>query len=453
MTSNSQSALRPAVRRFCVFLLALAAVPDVLPYAGLKKLVGERFGVGDAEAQLFAIAALIGALCAVPLLGHVRRRSPRAIFAIAALLQSLVIGCMVLPVDWMLLLALRGIQGGVDLILLVTLTTLVAGSARSTGRGFGAAGASILFGLAFGLIAGGVLAATAASLVFPAAAAISLCLALSAFGLPASPFERTLQPRTGRRDRQIMTGGAFSASDRMINGMLTVSLPFLMVMRFGADPSTVGLILAMPLLACAMGGYFSGMLVDRIGAIQARLIGVPLQALAVMVIVFSGGSIPMLVLGTIALALGATVLLPTSLVIGAGRQPQEVAMDAVGGIQALGQAGHLVGVFLIFGMTLFTGAVTPLAITVILVLYLLWNGVWFLQARSLSMQVAVVPGESARPVSQRNVLSPTYARQRQPAPLIRSRGTAYAETHDGQFIEEDTACPNTNMNVSRTVKS
>ena len=455
MESHSESVLRPAVRLFALLLLAVAAVPDVLPYAGLKNLIGDRFGLGDAEAQLFAIAALFGALCAVPLLTRARRSSPRSIFALAALAQSAVIACMALPVDWSVLLLLRGVQGAVDLILLVTLTTLVAASSRSTGRGFGAAGASVLFGLAFGLIAGGILAAQAAALVFPVAAGVSLCLALAAWVLPATPMEQAARPRKERRDRQIIAGAAFAASDRMINGMLTISLPFLMVMSFGAQPSTIGLILAVPLIACAVGGYFSGMLVDRIGAIQARLFGVPLQAIGVALIVFSGGSVPLLVFGTLGLALGATLLLPTSLVIGVGGKTQEVAVDAVGGIQALGQAGHLTGVLLVFGLTLLTGVVTPLAIAALLLLYLLWNGVWLLQARALAHAASAEQAQQS--ASQRPVMvSPTYARlRRQPKPaiVIEPLGDITAEPPSGPLSEENTACRSTSMSASKTAKS
>ncbi|MAJ47229.1 MAG: hypothetical protein CBC35_08240, partial [Planctomycetes bacterium TMED75] len=48
------------IRRWALLLLVLAAIPDVLPYAGLKSLIGDRFGKSDAEIQLFALAALFG---------------------------------------------------------------------------------------------------------------------------------------------------------------------------------------------------------------------------------------------------------------------------------------------------------------------------------------------------------------------------------------------------------
>ena len=109
------------LRRCALLMLALAAVPDVLPYAGLKTLVADRFQVSDLQAQLFPLAALLGALFAVPFPIRARRMSPRSVFALAALVQAAVIAVMAFPIDWWLLLALRGVQGGADLLLLVAL--------------------------------------------------------------------------------------------------------------------------------------------------------------------------------------------------------------------------------------------------------------------------------------------------------------------------------------------
>ena len=60
---------RDGIRRWALGLLVVAAIPDVLPYAGLASLVGERFQKSDAEVQLFAVAALLGALLAPRALG------------------------------------------------------------------------------------------------------------------------------------------------------------------------------------------------------------------------------------------------------------------------------------------------------------------------------------------------------------------------------------------------
>ena len=378
MSSETRTTISGPMWWWSLLLLALAAIPDVMPYPGLKLLIAERFGLQDAGAQLFAIFALFGALAAVPMLRRARLWSPRKVLAIAALIQAVSISLMALPVDWIIILLLRCIQGYVDLILLVTLTTIVTASSRSTGRGFGVAGSAVLIGLAVGLALGGWLTSISASVVFPLSALVSVLIAVASLLLPSRPLASDDGGSTPARfrDRKVITAGAFSASDRMISGMMTVSLPLLLANSFEASPSVIGMVLAAPLLVCAIGGYFAGVLVDRVGAVPVRICAVPLQAAGLALVVISGGVIGVLFAGTMLLALGALLLMPTSLVIGTGRRPDEVQLDSVGGIQALGQAGHLFGVVSITLMSLLLGSVTSGAVLGLVGFYLLWNAGW-----------------------------------------------------------------------------
>ena len=458
MTHPSPTRSRPGfgpdgIRRWALALLVLAAIPDVLPYAGLKSLIGERFGKSDAEIQLFAVAALFGALLAVPLIRRVRQQSPRRVFAVAALVQAFAIALMVLPVSWEFLLVLRCIQGGADLLTLVTLTTVVASHARGTGRGFGASGSAVLCGLAIGLAGGGALAALAPLAVFPLCALVSLLLALAATGLPALHVASRRPAQSRRYDRQIILGGAFAASDRMISGMMTVSLPLLLVVTMDASEAMIGGILAAPLLACAVGGYFSGMLIDRIGGVLGRLLGVPLQAVGLGLIVLSAGSVLTLVIGTILLAVGATILLPTSMVIGTGRRTDQVEVDAVGGIQAIGQGGHLLGVLLITLLTVLAGAVTTLGVISILGLYLAWNAVFLY---SLHLRTTSIPRPGPQfAMGARQLVGPRPLRSVRPRTVLIE---PLVDTYDGPrsslnptMAEEE--CPSTNTSASKTVSS
>ena len=441
------------IRRWALLLLVLAAIPDVLPYAGLKTLIGERFGKSDAETQLFAVAALLGALLAVPLLRSLRRKSPRRVFAIAALVQAFSVALMALPVSWEFLLTLRAVQGGADLLTLVTLTTVVASHARGTGRGFGASGSAVLFGLAIGLAGGGVISSLAPLAVFPLCAMVSLVMALAATGLPALHVATQRPTQQRRFDRQIIMGGAFAASDRMISGMMTVSLPLLLVATMGLSESMIGAILAAPLLACAVGGFFSGMLIDRIGGLLGRAVGVPLQAVGLGLIVLSAGHAGLLISGTVLMAAGATILLPTSMVIGTSRRTDQVEVDAVGGIQAIGQGGHLFGVLLISMLTVLAGQVTALGVLAILGGYVLWNAIFLY---SLGGQSASTPRPGPQfAMANRQLIGP------RPARTLRSRTVLIeplVDTYDGprsspnpKVVEEE--CPSTNTNASKTVSS
>jgi len=413
MTDHYGSMPSSASRKWALVLLAVAALPDVLPYPGMKALVSERFGLGDAGTQLFAIAALFGAMLGVPLLRRVRRWSPARLFAIAALVQGCSIAPMALEISWPLMLLLRCIQGFADLLLLVTLTTIVASDPGRIGRGFGLAGSGVMVGLGLGLALGGVIASSALGLIFPVAAGIAFLLSICAWGLPRDPVRSIETNRTTeRKDRKVILAGGFSASDRMVSGMLTISLPLLLVVNFDATPRVIGMILAGPLLACAFGGYFSGWLVDRVGAIPVRMVAVPIQAVGVAVIVLSDGVPALLLLGSLGLSVGASALMPTSLVIGTGRSVGDVSLDAVGGIQALGQAGHLLGVVLILLTSLYFGAVTNWSVLGILALYCLWNAGMLGYHELNRSEAAVVPeGASAR---DRATTAPGSSRRRRP---------------------------------------
>ena len=447
VSGSAKSSGATTIRRWALLLLTLSAIPDVLPYAGLKRLISDRFDKTEAESQLFAIMALIGALLAVLVLRRVRKASPRRVFLVCALVQATVIGLMILPINWSTLLFLRGIQGGADLLMLVTLTTVVASHSKGTGRGFGAAGAAILFGLAFGLLGGGILTSLEPAAVFPASVGISLMLAGSAFGLPQRPLYSTSKGKRKHIDRRTIIGGAFSASDRMISGMITVSLPLLLVTSFEASPTVIGTVLAAPLLACSVGGYFSGILVDHIGAIRARLIGVPVQAAGLTMIVLSGGNVTLLSFGTLTLAVGATLLLPTSLVIGAGNRPKQIDPSVVGGIQSIGQAGHLFGTLLIFFITFFSGAVTTSGILTVVVIYLAWNTVWL---GALGSEFFAVARPAPRVVQGRRLASgPLKGRSASARPVgLTPPATLIDSQLNASESEEPTACHDTNTNAS-----
>ena len=425
MTDHFGSTPSAASRKWALVLLAVAALPDVLPYPGMKTLVSERFGLGDAGTQLFAIAALFGALLGVPLLRRARRWSPARLFAIAALIQGCSIAPMALEISWPLMLLLRGIQGFADLLLLVTLTTIVASDPHRIGRGFGLAGSGVMVGLGLGLALGGVIASIALELIFPVAAGIAFLLAICAWGLPRSPVRSAQTDRNRRRrDRKVILAGGFSASDRMVSGMLTISLPLLLVVNFDATPRVIGMILAGPLLACALGGYFSGWLVDRIGAIPVRMIAVPVQAVGIAVIVLSEGIPALLLLGSLGLSVGASALMPTSLVIGTGRSVGDVSLDTVGGIQALGQAGHLFGVVLILLTSLYFGAVTNWSVLGILAFYCLWNA-GMLGYHELHRPVAVRELDA---VTTRDRVTPTPGSSRLRRPIWRRRSQDTSRT-------------------------
>ena len=182
------------------------------------------------------------------------------------------------------------------------------------------------------------------------------------------------------------------------------------------------------------------------------MIGVPLQAGGLTLIILSGGDITILGLGTLTLSLGATLLLPTSLVIGAGRRPKQIDPSVVGGIQSIGQAGHLFGTLLIFLITVLSGAVTNAGILAVVVIYLAWNTIWL---GALGSEFFAVARPAPRVVQGRRLASgPIKGRSALRAGSGRVATATLPDSHEDQTDpKESIECHSTNTNASRTAKS
>ena len=415
--SQSSAALSSVwTRRLALLLVGVAAIPDVLPYPGLKSLIADRFATGEAATQLFAMAALFGALVMALGLRRIRLIGPRRLVLIAATAQAACLLAMTLPISWEVMLALRGVQGAVDLVLLATLTTTVAALTKQTGRAFGATGAMIMVGLAMGLLGGGLLAAYLPTLVFPAAAGVSVLIGLGAFGLPKRPVSRVVDATSSavneQTQRRMAAAGLFAGSDRLLSGMLTLALPLLLASAYGSSPTVIGLVLAGPLFACAIGGFFAGALVDRQGPVPVRLVGVPLQAAGVLLIVLSTGAMVPLVFGTIALSIGAALNLPTALVVATGSRGARASLSVIGMVQALGQGGHLLGVVLVLLLTVVVGSVQPEWMSVLVAVYVAVNVLSFWQLRPARSHSRRAPRVELPPRSTPSVQSPGALRER-----------------------------------------
>ncbi|MCH2161135.1 MAG: MFS transporter [Phycisphaerales bacterium] len=366
--------------RVVPYVLAfLACLPDSMSYPGLKAVVSNRFQQDEASTQLFTIAALVGAVVVIPLLGWLRRFRPRNVILVAGILQAGVVGAMALPVSWWMLLGLRGIQGGFDLVTLALITTVAARINGGSGRTFGLLGSSIMAGLAFGFVSGGHIAGVAPWLIFPVAAGFALLLGFSA-GLIPPMHEDTTAPRkrfTGAIDRFLATGLACNASDRFLAGITTVIIPLLLAGAFEMSSRTIGLVMAAPLLMAVVGGLLAGLAVDRLGAITVRVIGCTAYGGGLVLLMFSGNSGSLLlVVATAIMGFGVTAILPTSLVLGTSQGRNSGDPSVVGWIQAGGQVGYVVGILGGFAITSLLGGTTPWIIVSAVLLYLAWNAGW-----------------------------------------------------------------------------
>lgn len=376
MTNSPALSAHAPGRLWPWMLLVLAVVPDALPYAGLKSLISDRFNQGDSSTQLFAVAALIGAVCVVPFLKRVRRVSPRRVMFAAATLQACVVLPMALPVSWEQILVLRGVQGAFDLLTLAVLTTVIADRSSSMGRAFGGSSAAIMIGLAVGLGAGGWLAGTGTTTVFIVAGITSLVLAGASLTLPKTYTEPTRARATRRITRRLLTGTALAASDRLFSGAMILSLPLLLAATGEVSTTVVGLTLALPLAFPAIGGYLAGIVVDRIGPLPVRGVGVACAAGGLGVMAVASGSVTVLLFAAVLVGIGVTLTLPTAQVITVGTHAHQAPLLSIGTLQAAGQIGHLTGIGLIMLLTAAAGSVTSGVLLWTVGIYVAWNGIF-----------------------------------------------------------------------------
>lgn len=389
------------------FVLAfLACLPDSMSYPGLKAVVSDRFQQDDASTQLFTIAALVGAVVVIPLLGTLRRFHPRNVLLVAGLLQAGVVGAMALPVPWWALLGLRGLQGGFDLLTLALITTVAARINGGSGRTFGLLGSAIMAGIAFGFMTGGIISGVAASFVFPMAAFLALLLGLSALAIP-----REIGPTPARKarlkgavDRYLAAGLACNASDRFLAGITTPVIPLLLGGEaFNLSPFIISLVMAAPLLMAVIGGVFSGVAVDRFGPLVVRSMGCAAYAGGLVLVIFGAGLGPWaLVFASAVMGFGVMAVLPTALVIGTSQGEDSGDPAIVGWIQAGGQVGYITGVLGAWIFTLVQGQVTPLLVVSAATLYITWNIGWLglLKVRSGEPTAREVQVDAIGPVAR-----------------------------------------------------
>ena len=101
--------------RIVILLIFLSALPDALVVPVLKDLFADRYGVSAAQAQLFLAVNLLGALLAIPLVKLLRRRmSGWAVVSSTAIVDGILLAIMWLPIGFAGTLALRTIEGAVD---------------------------------------------------------------------------------------------------------------------------------------------------------------------------------------------------------------------------------------------------------------------------------------------------------------------------------------------------
>jgi MFS family permease len=327
-------------------MLFMSAIPDATVVPVLKGLLVDRYGVETGPAHAFMAVNLLGALCSAPLASMLRRRlGQRTTIALAALMNAILLALMALPIGFWPTLALRTVEGAMDLIVYAVLFAAVgdAGSAARRGGRMGAAATAMMLGISCGLGLGGIIGQHQATyaLWMGVVACLIVC-GMARFGITSndhideSPDEGADSPEL----RPLWPPLLMAFSDRCLSSLLVTTVPLYLTVQLRMNESISGGLIGVAMLLLALGAWPAGRLADRIGPLPLRVTAAVLFAGLFMVMPFVADA-PVTMIGVMAgLGLNGAALFAASLAL-VHRTGRGVAGMHM--LHAAGNAGFFVG--------------------------------------------------------------------------------------------------------------
>ncbi len=331
-------------------LTFLMMLPETLPVPVLKGLVQDRFGVGDALTSLFLVANMVGALIAAPIVGVcVDRTGRRRSIAVAALLcDAALMQLLAHPHEYATFLLLRTAEGAAHITALTLLMSLVADAAGvRRGRALGAVGAGLTLGVATGAAIGGLIGKNDPLLNLHVASAVLLVAAIAALWLLPADVAVARRPGLGevlaaiRAEPGVRAPLVLAFVDRFTVGFFTTGFPLLLAGVHGADPPTIGKLLACFLYPFALLSYPFGRLAERWS--RRDLVFWGSAVYGVMVAVVGVASVPMLWLLMPLLGIASAVMFVPTLLWLLESAPALSRSTAMASFHAAGSLGFLCG--------------------------------------------------------------------------------------------------------------
>lgn len=341
--------------RIVILLIFLSALPDALVVPVLKDLFADRYGVSTAQAQLFLAVNLLGALLAIPLVKYMRQRmSGWAVVSSTAIVDGMLLALMWLPIGFAGTLALRTIEGVVDVATFAALFQMLGRSDQQQRAWKLGLGATVLVaGLGIGAVLGGFLTKLAGSAAVTLIVGSVSCIAT---GILASAFRATLS-RMGARAKsstmevdelelQVKPGKIWpilfmAATDRATGAILTAVFASFLLSGLGYSPEQRGMLVGLPLLLMAIGAAPAGWFADRFGVLQTRTLAAIVYAIMLGIVPFLGANTMILAVALLILGVAAAPLLPASLtlVVTTNR-----GMSGLAAFRAAGDIGYFTGI-------------------------------------------------------------------------------------------------------------
>jgi predicted MFS family arabinose efflux permease len=337
-------------RLWAVGLMAMAMlVPVTMPVAVLRGLVHDRFAVSEFQTSLFMSVNMIGAVLSAPLVGALgdRLRSRRRLVVWATLCDAALFWAMTLPSSFGVFMALRFVEGAAHILALSSLLAVLADSPGRRGRLMGMAGAGITFGIAIGAPLGGALGRSDPLIPLYAGGGLLVLLAVAAAAvLPERP------PRAHRAslrelwrlislDKALAAPLTFAFIDRFTTGFFTTTFSLYMRRVFELSPPEIGMLIACFMLPFSLLSYPVGRLADRFSRTALMCGGSLVYGLGTLTLGWwSADGLPFLMamLGTT-----AAVMFVPSLIMTTDLSQPETKATAMGGFNAAGALGFLVG--------------------------------------------------------------------------------------------------------------
>lgn len=339
-------------RRLAVLALVtfMTIVPVTLVVPVLKPLVQDRYGVGELATSLFMSVNMLGAILAAPLAGllsdSLGRRKVLVLVGLAA--DAVLLAGLALAPGYASLMVLRFLEGAAHALALSIVLAMAADAARATGSGraMGAVGATLTLGVALGAPLGGKLGELsptaplwAGALLAGVAAVVAAWLLREESGLP-SRTPGALRRLLGAR-RVLFVPYAFAFVDRFTVGFFVTTFPLWSANVHGHGPGRIGMQLALFLLPFALLAYPAGRLAERTSRVGLLAGGSLAYGVLVVALPWASESASSWLLVTLGV-LSAAMFVPT-LMLTTELAPVELRASAMGGFNAAGSLGFLVG--------------------------------------------------------------------------------------------------------------
>ena len=331
-------------------LAVLMLAPVTMPVPILRGLVQDRFLVSDFLTSLFMSVNMIGALVTAPLAGAIADRigRQRTLIVAALVTDAVCLVALTAPLPFWLFLSIRFVEGCAHITALSLLLSVAGHAANGPARAavMGAVGAGIMLGVGLGAPLGGMLGRTDPMLPLRVGGAVLLVgAAIAALtvrsGRPMS--RRSLRQilELVRQETALLVPYAFAFVDRFTVGFFTTTFTLYMKNVYELSAARIGVLLGLFLLPFALLSYPFARLSEKRSRIGLVMGGSLAYGVAVTTLgAWSQGLLPLLM---VLLGVLSAVMFVPSLLMVTDLAPPDMRSTAIGGFNAAGSLGFIVG--------------------------------------------------------------------------------------------------------------